>query len=107
MNYLSLNVLSVNRVRVVKNEMGRSVTQQELKGWGSQWNEQGNWGGDTPPNPPSIRTLSVNVLSWNPFTAYIPILCITYSPIYLLNSFKHRIIIITEKNNVTYSGSLV
>ena len=35
--------------------------QQHSRNWGvggSQWNEQGNWG-VKPPNPPSIRTLSV------------------------------------------------
>ena len=32
------------RVRIVKNELVGSATQQELRGWGSQWNEQGNWG---------------------------------------------------------------
>ena len=37
----------------MKNELGGSATQQELRGWGvggSQWNEQGNWGLN-PPNP--------------------------------------------------------
>ena len=36
------------RVRIVKNELGGSATQQELRVWGfgrSQWKEQGNWGG--------------------------------------------------------------
>ena len=35
------------RVRIVKNELGGSATQQELRAWeggGSEWNEQGNWG---------------------------------------------------------------
>ena len=34
------------RVRIVTNEHGGSATQQELRGWGSQWNEQWN-----SPNP--------------------------------------------------------
>ena len=44
------------RVRIVKNELGGSATQQELRSWGSQWTEQGNWG-VKPPTPPSIRAL--------------------------------------------------
>ena len=41
------------RVRIVKNELGGSATQQELRGLGSQWNELGNWGGGggEPHNP--------------------------------------------------------
>ena len=38
------------KVRIVKNELGGSATQQELKGWGLQWNEQGNWGGGLNPS---------------------------------------------------------
>ena len=48
-----------NRVRIVKNELGGSAKQQELKGWGvegSQWNEQGDWG-LTPPPPSTPRQL--------------------------------------------------
>ena len=51
------------RVRIVKNELGGSATQQELKGWGSQWNEQGNWGLN--PHPPSIRTLVGTYIAYN------------------------------------------
>ena len=56
---LLFSVFDINRrgrVRIVKNELGGSATQQELRGWGSQWNEQGNWG-VKPPKPQSIRTL--------------------------------------------------
>ena len=31
---------------------GGSGTQWELMGWGSQWNEQGNWGLNKPPSTP-------------------------------------------------------
>ena len=42
----------IPKVRIVKNELRGSATQQELRGWGwgSQWNEQRNWG-VKPPNP--------------------------------------------------------
>ena len=37
----------------MKNEQEGSTTQQELMGWGSQWNEQGNGeGGGLNPPPP-------------------------------------------------------
>ena len=56
------------RVRIVKNELGWSATQHELRscrGWGSQWNEQGNWGIE-PPTPrqfePCIGLYSVIVI---------------------------------------------
>ena len=43
---LGVGLLPAARGRIVKNELGGSATQQELKGWGgSQWNKQGNWGG--------------------------------------------------------------
>ena len=35
----------------MKNKLGGSTTQQELRGWGSQWNEQENWGLNPPPTP--------------------------------------------------------
>ena len=43
---VQLRCIRADRVRIVKNELGGSATQQELKGWGLgvQWNEQGNWG---------------------------------------------------------------
>ena len=41
--------LLVDRVRIVKNELGGSAIQQKLRGWGSQWTEHGNWGVNPPP----------------------------------------------------------
>ena len=42
------------RVRIVKNELGGSATQQELRGWGVTM----EWTGELGVKPPSIRTLS-------------------------------------------------
>ena len=58
-------IVVITRVQIVKNELGGSATQQELRGWGSwgsQWNEQGNWG-VIPQRTPSIRTLVITSIS--------------------------------------------
>ena len=38
----------------MKNELVGSATQQELRGWGSQWNEQGT--GGLSPQSPSLNS---------------------------------------------------
>ena len=41
---LVLKICANHRVRIVRNELGGSALQQELRGWGSQWNERGTGG---------------------------------------------------------------
>ena len=67
--------LAVGRVRIVKNELGGSATQQELRGWGSQWNEQVNWGLN-PPTP-----VNSNLRSWPTYSVRSK-----YSRTYKLNT---------------------
>ena len=52
-------------VRIVKNELRGSATQQEQmgwgRGWGSQWNEQGNCG-VKPPTPVNVNSNPASLL---------------------------------------------
>ena len=57
-------------VRIVKNELGGSATQQELRGWGVKDGHNGmdrGTGGYKPPNPRQFEPWAYKILEINVF----------------------------------------